>query len=111
MKILLVDPVNYIDYPTGGGVVFDKQFLSVFCDDLDIVGISTYDEQIPIGVWTNKKLGGRICDFFSIKREAKNSAKPFIPRRIKLYFLFRKYIKEIISHNEYDLIITQSCEF
>ena len=46
MKILVIDNVNYEDYPTGGILNFYRNMLPAFGSDLLLAGITT-DDRTP----------------------------------------------------------------
>ena len=67
MKILVIDNVNYEDYPTGGILNFYRNMLPAFGNDLLLAGITT-DDRTPVGVWTHREIDGREFEYFSMAR-------------------------------------------
>lgn len=108
MKILLIETVNYTDYPTGGILNFDRTLLSALKNDLYLAGITTEDDETPIGVWTKKRINDVEYDFFSIERSLRTSKKPFLPRGLEVLWYLWRNIKKIVSIQKYDFIMTQS---
>lgn len=108
MKILLIETVNYTDYPTGGILNFDRILLSALKNDLYLAGITTEDDRTPIGVWTKKMIDDVEFNFFSIERCQRTSKKPFLPRGLETLWYLLRNIKKIISIHQYDFIMTQS---
>ena len=39
MEIGLIEPCNFIDYPTGGQLTFAKQMVAIFGNELKLIGI------------------------------------------------------------------------
>ena len=81
MKILVIDNVNYEDYPTGGILNFYRNMLPAFGSDLLLAGITT-DDRSPTGKWTKRE----IC--ISIKR----------------------HINRILARNDFDILLTHKPE-
>lgn len=105
MEIGLIEPCDFIDYPTGGNLTFAKQMLNVFGSELKLIGIST--ENISIGCWTKKTIDEVEYDFLPYLYLPKSSKRPLIPLRLRNYFALRKYRKEIIGHHLSN-VMTQS---
>jgi len=103
-KILLIEICNFSDYPIGGYLSFAKQLLTVYGNQLALVGLVT-DDETPTGIWIKKKIDGTVYDFFAVKRVSKDSRKKIIPERLKNYYYVRKYRKEILSLNISNLFI------
>jgi glycosyltransferase involved in cell wall biosynthesis len=97
-KFILLEPCNFTDYPTGGGLSFSKMLLKVYGSDLAIVGVST-DPNDPVGAWIKKTINGIKYDFFATHYIKVQSKKPFVPARLISLFYFRKYLKNIFSYN------------
>jgi len=96
MKILLIEAVNFKDFPAGGQLNFAKQLTKVFGNKIAIVGISTTDEE-PIGRWFKKELDGVEYKYFSIGRRKIETGLPLVPDRVKNYLQLKKYKKKIMS--------------
>ena len=79
--VLLIEPCNFEDFPTGGQLSVAKNMMRAFGSRLALVGISTDDT--PIGRWVKRKFDGVEYDFFAIGRWIPSSRKPFVPARIK----------------------------
>jgi glycosyltransferase involved in cell wall biosynthesis len=94
-KAIMLEPTNYIDFPVGGQTSFARQMMSAFGEDLALVGFSTDDT--PVGVWVQKEFMGKQFLFLSIARLTPSAKKPLIPLRIRSYFGFRAYRKQIMS--------------
>lgn len=108
MKILLIETVNFIDYPTGGILNFDRTLLPALKDDLYLAGITTEDDNTPVGIWTKKTINEIEYDYFSIEKSKRTSTKPFIPRGLEVFWYLWRNMKKILSHGQYDIIMTQS---
>lgn len=109
MKILVVDNVNYEDYPTGGILNFYRNMLPAFGSDLLLAGITT-DNATPVGIWTQKTIEGRNFEYFSMARVTPSAKRPLIPERITNCFYIRKYINTILKRNDFDWIVTHKPE-
>ncbi len=107
MKILIVDNVNFIDYPTGGILSFYRSMLPAFGDDISLAGITT-DTTTPVGTWTKKEINGTVYDYYSIKRVKPRAEKPLVPERIKYLFRMKRHVKKILSYQNYDIILTHN---
>jgi glycosyltransferase involved in cell wall biosynthesis len=101
-KIILIEPCNFIDFPTGGILTFAKHLVAVFGNELKLIGIST--DNISIGCWTKKTIAGVEYDYFPYLYLPKSSKKPFIPLRLRNYLALRKYRKEILACNMSNVI-------
>lgn len=110
MKLLVIDTVNYIDYPTGGVLAFYRTMLPPCGNDLILVGSAT-DDKTPVGEWSKRTIDGIEYDFYTLSREVPNPKKPIIPGRFDAYFKVKKHIKKILSTApDFDFIFTQSHE-
>ena len=109
MRILVIDNVNYTDYPTGGIMSFYRSLLPAFGNDLELVGITT-DNDTPIGKWTKKELFNIKFNYFSLAHITPTSKRPFIPERISNCFHLFKYIHKILKGHSFDVILTQTPE-
>lgn len=109
MRILVIENVNYEDYPTGGIMNFYRNLLDAFGKDLLMAGITT-DDKTPVGQWTKREIKGVVYDYFSMARITPSSKKPIIPERIKNCFHVKKYITKILDREDYDVIFTRTPE-
>lgn len=109
MKILVIDNVNYEDYPTGGILNFYRNMLPAFGSDLLLAGITT-DAATPVGLWTKRTIEGQDFEYFSMARITPSAKRPLIPERITNCFYIRKYINTILKRNDYDWIVTHKPE-
>lgn len=109
MRILVIDNVNYEDYPTGGILNFYRNMLPAFGSDLLLAGITT-DNATPVGIWTQKTIEGRNFEYFSMARVTPSAKRPLIPERITNCFYIRKYINTILKRNDFDWIVTHKPE-
>lgn len=109
MKILVIDNVNYEDYPTGGILNFYRNMLPAFGSDLLLAGINT-DTTTPVGIWTQKTIEGQNFEYFSMARVTPSAKRPLIPERITNCFYIRKYINTILKRNDFDWIVTHKPE-
>ena len=92
---LLIESCNFINFPTGGQLSFDRQLLAVYGNRFALVGICTDDT--PIGKWVVKSIDGIDYLFFSIGRRKMTSQRPLIPERIKSAVQLFFYRKKILS--------------
>jgi glycosyltransferase involved in cell wall biosynthesis len=93
-KILLIDNTNFINYPTGGTLIFDKQLLNVLpTDKVMLVGITT--EDISVRQWTKITIGKNEYDFFPITKVSVRTKKPIIPLRITTFVALMLSLKRI----------------
>ena len=75
MKILVIDNVNFINYPTGGIMAFYRTLLPAFGNDIKLAGICT-DTSCPTGKWIKKKIFDIEFDFFSMANIKPSAKKP-----------------------------------
>lgn len=108
-RILIIENVNYIDYPTGGIMNFYRNMMQAFGDELMLAGIST-DEETPIGKWSKKEINGTVYDFYSMARVTERTKKPIVPERIKNCIHVKRHIKNILSRGDFDVIFTHTPE-
>ena len=110
MKLLVIDTVNYIDYPTGGVLAFYRSMLPPCGNNLILVGTTT-DDDTPIRMWVKRKFYGIEFDFFSMKRVVPSASKPLVPGRISDVLLLKSSLHKVLSTAPaYDYIFTQSHE-
>ena len=109
MRILVIDNVNFEDYPTGGILNFYRNMLPAFGSDLLLAGITT-DDKTAVGKWTQRTVGGRSFDFFSMARVTPSAKRPIIPERITNCYYIRKSIKKILKRDDFDWIVTHKPE-
>jgi len=106
-NITIIEPCNFVDYPTGGQLTFVKNLLQSFDGGLNIVGVATDDEKI--GVWNRKEIDGKNYNFFPFMKGRRKKNKPFIPMRLQVYNSLRKYRNEIAKGCS-DVIVIQAPE-
>ena len=104
-KILLIEPCNFVDYPTGGQLTFAKHLIKSFGNDLMLVGLST--EKEGIGRWTKIVIDDVEFDFFPYWYLKKSNKKPLIPLRLRNFIELFRYRNKILT-NEVKNVITQS---
>ncbi len=110
MRLLVIDTVNYIDYPTGGIMAYYRTMLRPYGSDLVLVGIAT-DGLTRVGKWSKRKIDGTIYDYYTLSQEVPSSKKPLIPYRFKASYLIKKHISRILrTAPKFDYIFTQSHE-
>lgn len=107
MKILNIEGCNYIDFPVGGQLTFAKQLMTVFGNDITLVGFVTDDS--PLGVWHKRIINDIEYDFFALFRAKNTSKKPLVPRRLRVWINLVLY-KEKILQVKPNLVVTQSPE-
>ncbi len=105
----IIEGCNYTNFPHGGQLNFAKQLMSVFGNQINLVGIVS-DKQTPIGKWIKKDFGGVEYDFFGLYRIKPSSKKPIIPLRI-MNFLSLFYYQNKIRKRDQSRIFVQSAEF
>lgn len=110
MKLLVIDAVNYVDYPTGGILSYYRTMLPPFGNDLILVGIDT-EGKMPVGRWTKRTIMGVEYDYYTIAHVVPNAKRPIIPDRITATYIIWKHLKNILqTAPQYDYIFTQSPE-
>src|ERR1035437_646034 len=108
-KILLIDNCDFISYPIGGTLSFDKQLLKVFpSTQVSLVGITTQD--IKIGEWTQIEIEGKTYEFYPIQKVMPTNKKPFLPRRLTSFWALLKHVKRIRKKGYLD-VFTQTPQF
>lgn len=108
-RILVIENVNYIDYPTGGIMNFYRNMMQAFGNELILAGIST-DSATPVGKWIKKNIEDKEYDFYSMARVKMKSSKPLVPERIKNCIHVKMHIKNILKHGKFDVIFTRTPE-
>lgn len=108
-NILFIELCNYKDYPLGGHLSFAIHLATAMKGEIDLVGMRT-DDQYPVGKWSDCEYCGYKYHFFNIENKKVSYKKPLIPGRVTSYFTIKKYIKEILVHKAYDIIIVQTPE-
>jgi glycosyltransferase involved in cell wall biosynthesis len=108
-KILLIDNCDFIRFPIGGTLSFEKQLLKAIpSSKLALVGITT--ENIRIGEWTQVEIEGESYEFFPIKKVHASSKKPLLPMRITSFWALFKHLKSIRKKGYTD-VFTQTPQF
>jgi glycosyltransferase involved in cell wall biosynthesis len=92
---LLIDPCNFVDYPTGGQLSFARQLMKAYGDRLALVGTST--DATPVGRWIEKTFDGRRFLFFSFGRCRPMAGRPLIPGRARVFMGLRRFRRRIFS--------------
>ena len=105
--VLLIDPCNFKDYPTGGQLSFARQLMLAYGGRLALVGTSTDDT--PVGRWVEKELDGTRFMVFSVGRWRPTARRPLIPGRLSALIRFRRHRNRIFSLGVHHLF-TQSPE-
>jgi glycosyltransferase involved in cell wall biosynthesis len=93
--VLLIEPCNFEDFPTGGQLSTARQMMKVFGNRLALVGVCT--DESPVGRWVKRNFGGIEYDFFAVGHRIPSSCKPFIPGRVAAYLQIKKYKRQILS--------------
>lgn len=93
--VLLIEPCNFEDFPTGGQLSFAKQMIKAFGPRLALVGICT--DSTPVGRWITKCFDGVEYQFLAVGRMIASSHKPVIPARMKAYVQIKKCKKQIMA--------------
>lgn len=108
MKFLVIDTVNYTNYPLGGILTYYRTMLPPCGNELILVGITT-DNETPVGRWSKRIIEGVEYDYFAMAKVEPTSRKPFIPGRITASFILRKNMKRVLSTApQFDYIFTQN---
>lgn len=94
-EFLLIEPCNFVDYPTGGQLTMARQLMKVFGNRLALVGFTT--EKSLLGQWTKRVIDGIEYDYFSLYHRSKTSQKPIFPGRVKSLLKVRQYHKDILK--------------
>lgn len=110
MKFLVIDMVNYVDYPTGGILSYYRTMLAPFGNNLLLVGIDT-EGTLPVGKWTKRTIMGVEYDYYTIAHVTPNAKRPLVPARFTALYYFGRHLKHIFhTAPQYDYIFTQSPE-
>lgn len=109
MRILVIDNVNYTDYPTGGIMSFYRSLLPAFGNDLVLAGIMT-ETGMPVGKWGHRNIFGIDYEYYTMANVVPSSKKPLVPERITNSFRVRRHIRRIVKRNDFDVILTQTPE-
>ncbi|MBN2571481.1 MAG: glycosyltransferase family 4 protein [Ignavibacteriales bacterium] len=92
-KFILIESNNFEDFPIGGTLSFSKHLISIFKEDIKLVGLETGNE--PCGIWRKKIINGIEYDYFGIARY--KSKKNFVPIRLKTVICLFFYRKKIFN--------------
>ncbi|AHW62270.1 Glycosyltransferase involved in cell wall bisynthesis [Draconibacterium orientale] len=106
-EITVIEPCNFVDFPTGGQLTFVRNLLHSFNGELNLVGISTGKEEI--GSWTIKEIDGKKYRFFPFMKGIRRKNKPLIPMRLQAYNSLRKY-RSTIAEGCSEIIVIQAPE-
>lgn len=109
MKILVIDNVNYMDYPTGGILNFYRNMLPAFGGDLLLAGTTT-DGNTPVGIWTKRIINGMEYDYYSMANVTPSAKRPLVPERITNCISIKKHIRRILARKDFDIILTHKPE-
>lgn len=109
MRILVVDNVNYADYPTGGIMSFYRNLLPAFGNDLLLAGITT-DATGIVGKWEKREIGGTSFDYYTMAHVIPTAKRPLIPERITNCIHIKKHIRRILRRDDFDVILTHAPE-
>jgi glycosyltransferase involved in cell wall biosynthesis len=105
--VLLIEPCNFVDYPTGGQLSFARQLMKAYGDRLALVGTST--DGTPVGRWIEKAFEGKRFMYFSIGHWRPTAKRPLIPGRVGVFIRLRRYRNRIFSLGVHH-VFTQSPE-
>ncbi|MDH7598091.1 MAG: glycosyltransferase family 4 protein [Sedimentisphaerales bacterium] len=106
-EAILVDPCNFVDYPTGGQLSFAKQLMKAYGDRLALVGVST--DCTPVGCWMAKQFDGHKFMYLSFCRCTHTHKRPLVPGRLKAVAGLMRYRRQIFGLGVRNLL-TQSPE-
>lgn len=95
-RILIIDFTDFEDYPIGGYLSLDKNFMESFGPELALAGITTCKND-PIGRWFKKEINGIVYDFFAMARYSKSKTRHRIPDRLVGFSLLKFFKKRILS--------------
>jgi glycosyltransferase involved in cell wall biosynthesis len=108
-SVLLIDNCDFINFPIGGTLSFDRQLLKTFPpSQLALVGITT--QNLKIGEWTKIDIDGKSYEFYPIKKVVATNKKPLLPMRLTSFWALRKHLKNIRKKGYAD-IFTQTPQF
>lgn len=108
-KILLVDNNNFLDFPPGGTLSFDKQLLKAIPPER-VALVGTTRENIKIGAWTTLDIEGRQYEFFPIARTSGSNKRPLLPGRLTSLAALSFYMPRIRRKNIRS-VFTQTPQF
>jgi len=94
-NITIIEPCNFVDYPTGGQLAFMKNLIQSFNGELTLVGVSTDNDKI--GIWIEKEISGRKYKFFPFMSGKRKKSKPLIPMRLQVYINLKRHRKKILN--------------
>lgn len=70
--------------------------MDAFGPSLALVGISTSSYE-PVGKWFKKRIDDHEYDFFAMARYKKSKTKHFIPDRLAVFFLVKRFNRQIMQ--------------
>jgi glycosyltransferase involved in cell wall biosynthesis len=106
MKVLFIEPCNFIDYPLGGQLTFAKQLVSVLLpSEVDLCGITTNNTKKG---WQEMSFNGNSYNYYNLY-ETKAKRKHIIPLRLKTAFYIKKEYKHL-NLGKYDVIFISAPE-
>lgn len=94
-SFLVIEGCDFKDYPVGGILSFSKQLISVYKNEVALVGMGEKND--PLGFWFKKKIGDIFYDYFAFMKYSPDIIKPKIPLRLTTYINLRRYKNEILS--------------
>lgn len=108
-SILYIEGCNFKDFPLGGTLSFALQMVQNVHDEFNLVGLG--DSNDFTGVWFKKEINGKEFYYYSIG-STETVRKSVLPKRIMLYFMLKKHIKNIQkTKGEADLVFSQTPQF
>lgn len=104
-RFILIEVCNYKDFPLGGHLSFAKHLIKALGNRVALVGVTTEEDETPVGIWTKKEIEGVNFDYFSVKKVSRVTGKSLIPTRIKNFIWTRRYREKILNFPINNLII------
>ena len=110
MRILVIDNVNFTDYPTGGIMNFYRNMLPAFGNDLLLAGITT-DGTGEVGEWEKREMNGCQFDFYTMAHITPASKRLNITRLFHCIISITQKIKiSILFYNFFVTFIVLLCK-
>lgn len=95
-KFILLEACNFKDHPVGGQLNYARLLLRLFQAEVATVGYALGGDE-PLGEWFEKTEYGFTRWHFNLFRVEDERTNYRVPRRLLVYYYWRKYRKRILS--------------
>jgi hypothetical protein len=108
-KILFIEGSNFINFPLGGTLSFNKLLIENVKEDFHLVGLA--DDNEIVGQWFLKNINGKEYNFYAFGRVSEVLISK-LPKRLVVYKMLKRHIKIInLDFEKFEAVFTQSPHF